>query len=68
MKTYDVSLTTQELEALQKTIGIALDNLTTKINRHGEDSALGKSALFDRKMLMGVTTEIIHALSEAYNV
>lgn len=68
MNTYKIELGTEELEALQKTIGIALDNLTNKINKHGKDSTLGKSAAIDRMLLLSAQAEILEALTEAYDV
>jgi len=68
MNTYKLELGTGELEALQKTIGIALDNLTSKINKNGKDSALGRAAAVDRMLLLSAQSEIIDALSEAYDV
>lgn len=68
MKTYTLQLDTTELEALTKTIGIALDNLSNKIAKHGKDSALGKAATSDRLALLSAQGEILVALSEAYDV
>lgn len=68
MSRYTLELDTAELEAITKTIGIALDNLSNKIAKHGKDSPLGKSAIADRLALLSAQGEILVALSEAYDV
>lgn len=68
MDTYQINLNTGELEALQKTVGIALDNLSQKINKHGKTSKLGRQASSDRLTLLDIQAEIVAALTEAYNV
>jgi hypothetical protein len=68
VKTYSVQLDTTELEAITKTIGIALDNLSNKIAKHGKDSPIGRSATADRLALLSAQGEILVALGEAYDV
>lgn len=68
MKTYTINLDVMELEALSKTIGIAIDNLTQKISKHGAESLMGKSANSDRRSLLTAHSEILSALGEAYDV
>lgn len=68
MSTYIVNLDVNELEALSKTIGIALDNLTHKVGKHGADSHIGRAANSDRRFLLSAHTEILSALGEAYDV
>lgn len=68
MNTYQLELGTAELEALQKTVSIALDNLNNKIGKHGTNSPVGKAAVVDRMLLLSTQAEIIAVLSEAYDV
>jgi hypothetical protein len=68
MRTYIVNLDVGELEALTKTIGIALDNLTHKVTKHGASSPIGQVANSDRRALLSAQTEILSALGEAYDV
>jgi hypothetical protein len=65
--TYPLDLTITELEALNKTVGIAIDNLTQKINKHGADSPLGRTAKADRSALWDCAVRIHEALGEEYN-
>lgn len=64
---YTLELSVSELEALNKTVGIALDNLTQKINKHGIDSPLGRIAKADRCSLWDCADAIRDALGEEYN-
>jgi hypothetical protein len=64
---YALDLTVTELEALNKTVGIAIDNLTQKINKHGADSPLGRTAKADRSTLWDCSVAIHDALGEEYN-
>lgn len=68
MKTYTLNLNVDELEAMSKTIGIALDNLKHKVGKHGATSPIGRSANEDRKFLLSAHGEILSALGEAYDV
>ena len=68
MNHYTINLSGSELEALQKTIGIALDNLSQKINKNGKTSKIGAQAATDRMLLLDVQSEIIEALAEEYRV
>lgn len=68
MSKHRLELELEEIEALSKTIGIAIDNLGSKIKKHGTSSEIGKSAVSDRFYLLGVQGEILVALSEAYDV
>ena len=66
-KAYNLELSLRELEALNKTVGIAVDNLTTKVNKHGAESALGRAAKSDRASLWSASVQIADALSEEYD-
>jgi len=66
-KAYALELSLRELEALNKTVGIAIDNLTTKVNKHGPDSTLGQAARSDRASLWSASVQIGNALSEEYD-
>ena len=68
MNHYTINLSGSELEALQKTVGIALDNLTQKITKHGKDNKIGMQAATDRMLLLDVQSEIVDALREEYSV
>lgn len=65
--TYPLDLTVIELEALNKTVGIAIDNLTQKIAKHGADSPLGRNAKADRSTLWNCAVAIHEALGEEYD-
>jgi hypothetical protein len=64
---YSLLLTVTELEALNKTVGIAIDNLTQKINKHGAETPLGRTAKADRSSLWDCSVVIHDALGEEYN-
>jgi len=66
-ETFKLELSLKELESLNKTVGIAIDNLTTKVNKHGADSTLGQAARSDRASLWSASVQIGNALSEEYD-
>ena len=68
MTKYTLSLELDEIEALSKTVGIAIDNLGGKIKKHGAQSDIGRAAVDDRFNLLAIQGEILVVLSEAYDV
>ena len=57
-----IQLTVRELFALNKTVGIAIDNLADKIDKHGPTSKVGRAAISDQSMLCGVHIQILDAI------
>jgi len=57
-----INLTVRELFALNKTLGIAIDNLADKIDKHGIHTKVGKGAISDQSLLCGVHIQILDAI------
>jgi hypothetical protein len=53
-----------DMYALFKTVGIAIDNLNKKINKHGTHTAIGVEALADHDALLRIQAEIIRVMRE----
>lgn len=59
---YELALTFEELSALHKTVGIAIDNLNNKALSRGPDSTIGKAALAELATLAQVQRQILDIL------
>ncbi len=64
MKELTITLTLVELEALHKTLGIAIQNTMGKVDREGQHTKYGKAANSDLKALLGIQQEVLAALDE----
>jgi len=62
-----VEFTVAELEALSKTVGIALDNISSKVDKFPPTTEMGRVARQDRSLLGSVRSIISDALMDAYN-
>lgn len=62
-----VEFTIAELEALSKTVGIALDNIASKVDKFPASTDMGRVARQDRALLGSVRSIVSDALMEAYN-
>lgn len=63
MPEYELDLTFEELSALHKTIGIAIDNLNAKVTQRGMDSKHGKIALAELSALASVQRQILDIIT-----
>jgi|DEB19_MinimDraft_3_1074340.scaffolds.fasta_scaffold32512_3 hypothetical protein len=61
--TLSLDVTFEELSALHKTIGIAIDNLNSKVARLGTDSHRGSDALSDLNLLANIQRQILDQLT-----
>lgn len=66
-KVTSVEFTIAELEALSKTVGIALDNIGSKVDKFPPSTEMGRVARQDRALLGSVRSVISEALMESYN-
>lgn len=66
MNRIQVSFTQQELEALSKTVGIAIDNLVNKAEKYPQHTEMGKVARYDRSHLASCRAIISEALRFIY--
>lgn len=62
-----VDFTIAELEALSKTVGIALDNIASKVDKFPASTDMGRVARQDRALLGSVRSIVSDALMDAYN-
>jgi len=62
-----VEFTVAELEALSKTVGIALDNIASKAEKFPASTDMGRTARNDRALLGSVRSIVADALMDAYN-
>lgn len=60
---YTLDLTLDELSALHKTIGIAIDNLNAKAINRGPDSKHGKIALSELTTLASIQRQILDIIT-----
>lgn len=60
---YTLELTLEELSALHKTVGIAIDNLNTKAMNRGPDSKHGKIALQELSALASIQRQILDIIT-----
>jgi hypothetical protein len=65
MKELSITLSLQEVESLHKTIGIAIQNLISKMTKYGPDSKYGKESSADMRNLVAVQEEILSLLYES---
>jgi len=59
----NLEVTFEEISALHKTIGIAIDNLNSKVVRLGPDSHRGEEAMNDLHLLANIQRQILDILS-----
>ena len=65
-RSISITFTAQELEALSKTIGIAIDNLANKSEKFSPHTDMGRVARQDRVWLSACRSLVADALSEWY--
>lgn len=63
MPEYELDLTFEELSALHKTIGIAIDNLNAKAIQRGPDSKHGRVALAEMSALASIQRQILDIIT-----
>jgi len=61
--TLNMELTFDQVSALHKTIGIAIDNLNRKVNERGPDSKLGREALSELNALAAIQRNVLDILA-----
>lgn len=64
MPDYELNLTFEELSALHKTIGIAIDNLNMKATNRGPDSKHGRIALAELSTLASIQRQILDIITD----
>jgi hypothetical protein len=61
--TFNIDMTFDELAALHKTLGIAIDNLSIKASQRGPDSKHGKAALAELSLLASIQRQVLNIIS-----
>jgi hypothetical protein len=61
--TLNLELTFDEVSALHKTIGIAIDNLNGKASSRGPNSSLGRQALGELALLANIQRQILDIIT-----
>ena len=63
--TIDIALTLEQIEALTKTGGIAIANLGSKAQKMGPSSNIGRDAVREQMVLIGIQQILFAALQDA---
>lgn len=61
--TFTIDLDFDELSALHKTLGIAIDNLSIKVSQRGPDSKHGKTALAELALLASIQRQVLDIIT-----
>jgi len=66
MSEQTITLDDSEVRALRKTLGIASDNLCTKLGRYGPDHPAGKAAVEEARTLLNIERKLLNAIANTY--